>query len=527
MNKEKILLLILDGFGISLGKEGNPIVLAKTPNLEKISNTYPGALLQASGMEVGLSWGEMGNSEVGHSNIGAGLVVYQNLLKIDIAIKDGSFDSIPTWDKLIAHSTKNNSPIHLIGMISNGGIHSHIDHLLRILSILKNKEFKNNIFIHFITDGQDTAPSSAIKFYEILKPYLSDKIQIASVLGRYYAMDKSENWDRTEKAYLCLTQGSKKTSKNIQTLLEASYSEGVLDERVEPTTIISEDGNPVGLIKDGDSIMFFNFRADRARQLTQAFIFEEFTHFKREKLSDLVFATMMSYGKEYATESLFPAQTIDHPLAEIVSSLGRSQFHIAETEKYAHVTYFFNGGTETQYTGEDRMIIPSPKVATYDLKPEMSAFEIAKETIKRIESNSYDLIVANLANGDMVGHTGNLKAGIKAIEIIDECIGMLSKAALTQGLTMLITADHGNIEEMINEETKEIDKEHSTNPVPLWLIKKGSELEETPVPLTQLAPQGILADIAPTILELMGIAQPKEMTGTSLLSTLGSCPLPK
>ncbi len=543
MSTKPVALLILDGFGISSEKEGNAVYAAKTPNLEKISRDYQGTTLHASGIEVGLAWGEMGSSEVGHTNLGAGLVVYQNLPRINLAIQDRSFFALPIWETAAAHARKNRSDLHLMGLVSNGGVHSHIDHLFSLLDVFRNLKFEGNIFIHMFTDGQDTAPKSGVKFLEMLEGKIAamPNVRIATVIGRYYAMDKNENWDRTKSAYDCLTLGKGIRAATAREAFEAAYEKGLIDETLEPTVIVGEGGNPrtegaeqsshdgapVGLIKENDAVIFTNFRADRARQLTQAFVFPEFRSFERTKIPGLEFISMTSYGIEYPIASAFPAQYITAPLAKVISEAGRKQFHIAETEKYAHVTYFFNGGTEKEFPGEDRAIIPSKQVKSYDLKPEMSASEIVARVVGELGKSKYDFLVINLANGDLVGHTGKFDAGVKAVEVLDECVGTLAKAILEMEGTLVITGDHGNVEEMINGETGEIDKEHSVNPVPFWIV--GNEYKRAPSPAAEFPsePGGILADVAPTILEIMGIAKPEGMTGSSLLNVISDCPLPK
>ena len=525
MDKRPVVLLILDGFGISFEKRGNPVAAAKIPNLKYISENYPGTTLRASGIEVGLSWGEMGSSEVGHANIGAGLVVYQNLSKINLAIKSKEFFKLPAWGKAVNHAVKNNSAIHLLGIISSGGVHSHIDHLIAILRAIKDLKFKGKVFIQAFADGQDAPPQSALKFINALEAELRrlEIGKIASISGRYYGLDKGDNWDRVKKSYDCLIEGIGNKSLTAEKAISESYGKGIKDEQIEPTVITEENGEPVGLLKDNDALIFFHFRADRARELTQAFIFENFNKFKRRKLKNLLFIPLTQYGLDYPLEPAFPLQNIKEPLAKVISDAGKQQFHIAEKEKYAHVTYFFNGGAEKEFPGEDRIIIPSKNAQSYELIPEMSAYEITKELTVKIKSGKYDFLVANLANGDIVGHTGNFKAGIKAVETLDDCIGKIMKETLENAGTLIITADHGNVEEMINLETGEIDKEHSTNPVPLWIISPENKKPTGKRSENQIAPEGILADVAPTILDIMKIPKPEEMTGASLLNLISNC----
>ncbi len=528
MKKQPVVLVILDGFGISQEKLGNAIALAKTPNFTAISENYQGTLLRASGTEVGLSWGEMGNSEVGHLNLGSGLVVYQHLPRINLAIQDESFFQLPAWQKAVAHAQQYNSNIHLMGVISNGGVHGHINHLLAILKAIKDLKFKGKVFIHFFADGRDASPQSAVVFLSILKDELGKlKIgEVATLVGRYYAMDRNENWDRTQKAYDCLVKGVGQKAKDPEEAVAESYLKEVNDEFIEPIVIVNEENNPIGLMRENDAAIFFNFRPDRARQIAQAFVMPEFNKFKREKVNNLFFVTMTDFGVGYPVEVALQPQHITRPLAKVIADSGKKQFHIAETEKYAHVTYFLNGGIEAPFSGEDRILIPSKNVKSFDLKPEMSAYEITDRLIKELQEGAYEFFAVNFANGDMVGHTGNLKASIKAVEVLDECIGTIQKATAKAGGVLIITADHGNVEEMINLATKEIDKEHSTNPVPFWIVAEDYKLSPGEgIALNE--PGGILADVAPTILELLGIPQPSEMTGASLLHVKSRCSFPK
>ncbi len=528
MSKKPVVLAILDGFGVSFDKRGNAVYLANTPNLRAISREYPGTTLRASGIEVGLSWGEMGSSEVGHTNIGAGLVVYQNLERFNIAIRNKSFYSLDVWKRVAAHAETNGGNIHLMGLLSNGGVHSHIEHLFAILRALREIRFKGRVFIHIITDGQDTAPQSAPRFLESLEDEMAAfKIgEIASVSGRYFAMDRNENWDRIEKFYRCLTEGVGGEAMTPQEAIALSYDKNATDESIEPTIMVDEGGEPIGLIQGNDSFIFFTFGADRARQITRAFTDPEFNKFPRVALGNLLFASLTQYGLGYQILSAFPPEYISTPLAKVISDAGKSQLHIAEREKYAHVTYFFNGGIEKEFLNEDRIIVPSKSAASYDAIPEMSAREIADRVVADISAVKYDFIVVNFANGDIVGHTGNLPASIRAVEVLDECVGKLRDAVFAAGGILVITADHGNVEELINLETGEIDKEHSTNPVPFWIVSEDRRKPPSEGSQIGVAPQGILADVAPTILELMGISKPEGMTGTSLLGIITECPLP-
>lgn len=535
--KKPAVLLILDGFGISPKKKGNAVYYAKTPNLESISNKYQGTLLKASGIEVGLSWGEMGSSEVGHTNLGAGLVIYQNLSRINLSIQDRSFFNLSAWKNVIHHVASNNSDIHLMGLISNGGVHSHMDHLFAIIEAIKQLNFpvqdgpasswKGNIFVHFFADGRDTAPQVALKFLEIVNKKIKKikNIKIATIIGRHYAMDRNENWDRTRVVYDCLTGGIGNKTDNLEQAIANSYAKKISDEFIGPAVVCDKGGVPIGLVKNGDAVIFFNFRADRARQLTQAFVLPEFKYFERKRISDLFFVTMTDYGIEYPVEIAFPPQHVFMPLAKIISEAGKTQFHIAETEKYAHVTYFFNGGVEEPFLGEDRILIPSKSIESYDLKPEMSVYEITERAISELKKQRYDFMVINFANGDMVGHTGNFKASIKAVEAMDKCIGALAKTVLNLNGVLMITGDHGNVEEMINLSTNEMNKEHSINPVPFWMVGKDYKKTNAPQQAIGIEPRGILADVTPTILDIMEIPKPKEMTGASLLGIVSDCSL--
>ncbi len=527
--KNPLLLIILDGLGLSMEKKGNALLAAKIPNMRYISEWYPGATLQASGAEVGLMWGEMGSSEVGHANIGAGLVVCQNLPRINMSIKDKSFLKIPVWKKAVDHATKNNSSIHVMGLVSNGGVHSHIGHLFAVLETIKELGFNGQVFVHVFIDGRDAAPKSAMKFIEPLEKELKtlNMGQIATLAGRFYAMDRAENWDRTEKAYRCMTEGAGIKAASAEKAVEDSYAKNQTDETAEPYNIVDKNNQPLGLIKDNDAAIFFNFRADRTRQLTAAFTSDNFNKFQRKKIQNLYFATMTQYGPGLPMEMAFSTECVSRPLAYVLSKAGKKQLHIAETEKYAHVTYFFNGGNEVQFPNEDRITIPSKSVKSYDLAPEMSTYEIADRVMAELKNQKYDFIVANFANSDMVGHTGDLKATSRGIEVIDECIGKLFKETLDMGGVMIVTADHGNGEETINIKTGEIDKEHSTNPVPFWLVTPDNKKKEKTGKRTNISPNGLLGDVAPTILDLMGLPNPEEMTGTSLLNVITDCPLPE
>ncbi len=524
---KKAILVILDGWGISEETVGNAITNASTPNMDMFKKFYFYTNLQASGMSVGLPWGRMGNSEVGHLILGAGKILYQNLPKVSLAIQEKTFFKNEVLLKAIIHATANNSNIHLMGLVSDGGVHSHIDHLYALLELLKASGIdKNKVFIHIFTDGRDTNPRSAVGFVSNLIRNIKEENwpgKIASVMGRSYAMDRNKNWDKTKLAYYCMVNGVGKKASNPIDALEKYYASETTDEFIEPT-LITDENNNFNLIKENDSIVFFNIREDRARQLTRSFVIDNFSDFDRgKKMSNLYFATMMEYEKGLPVNVVFPAENVACPLGRVLSEIGIKQLRIAETEKYAHVTYFFNGGKEKPFKNEFRMVIPSKSVASYDQIPEMSAEEITNCAIKKIESGMFNFILMNYANADMVGHTGNLKASIKAIEFLDKCLGRLYKSALENSFTLVITADHGNVEEIINPKTGEKITEHSTNPVPFIVVSAQNKLDEEKLldddnVTYENNINGMLCDVAPTILDIMEIKKPDEMTGKSLLS---------
>ncbi len=501
-----MVLAILDGFGISEEERGNAVRLANKPNFKKISENFLGTALHASGIEVGVPWGEVGSSEVGHTNIGAGLVIYQNYPRISLAIQDESFFKIPVWDEVVQKPS-----VHLFGLLTNSGIHAHVDHAIGLLRMLSQRKYKGEVFVHAFTDGEDAPPKSAAIFLEMVEKEMATlKIgKIASITGRYWAMDRNKNWDRTDRTIACMMEGTGVTAESAGEALARAYQNNISDELIEPTVIVGKNGQPIGLLKKSSAAIFFNFRPDRARQITE----------KMSKIDGLLLVTLTQYEEKLPVKVAFPPQYITHPLARVVSDAGKSQFHIAESEKYAHATYFFNGGIEEPFPGEDRNTVPSPAVSEYDQRPEMSAYEITDRILAALEKQKYDLIVVNFANGDMVGHTGNLKAATKAVEVLDECIGKIASKVLALDGNMIITADHGNCEEMIDLSTGVADTEHSTNPVPLFIVGNAYSAKEKPFHHGE--PAGILADVAPTILEIMQIPQPKEMTGKSLLKNIG------
>ena len=509
-----LILVILDGWGINLRREGNALALAGTPVYDSLLLENPHTTLDASGESVGLPAGQMGNSEVGHLNIGAGRIVYQDLTRINKAITDGEFYKNPVLLDCMHKVSGASVRLHLMGLLSDGGVHSHIDHLFALLDMAK-KDGLREVYIHAFLDGRDTPPQSGIEYLRSLHDYLKDtgNGKIATVSGRYYAMDRDNRWDRVEKAYNAIVNGEGLTAADPVGAVEKSYSEGITDEFVIPTVIVDSTGRPVAAIREGDGVIFFNFRADRARELTKALLLSDFDKFQRKMSPSLCsFASMKLYDEMMPLPAAFNSVKLQNIFGEVISKGGLRQFRIAETEKYAHVTYFFNGGDENPFPGEDRLMIQSPKdVATYDKKPEMSAYQVTEELEKRIRSGGYGFILVNYANPDMVGHTGVLDAGIKAVEVIDKCLGRVLSAVSEVGGVACITSDHGDIEQMIEYDTGNPHTAHTTNLVPFIVTKKGIHLRPGP---------GIFADIAPTLLDLMGIEKPAEMTGRSLLKTV-------
>ena len=506
--KDKLtMLMILDGFGENNHKEGNAVELANTPNIDRLMKIWPTTNIHASELSVGLPEGQMGNSEVGHTNIGAGRIVYQELTKITKSIEDGDFFAIPELVEAIENCKKNNSKLHILGLVSDGGVHSHIRHLFAILELAKRKDFEN-VYVHCFTDGRDTAPTSGESYITMLEEKMKEKGvgKIASISGRFYSMDRDKRWDRVEKAYKALVYGEGEKATSAISGIEASYQKEVFDEFVEPTVIYNGE-EPIATIDNHDSVIFFNFRPDRAREITRSLVDPEFDGFEVKTL-DLYYVCFTQYDETIPNVQIaFKPEVLVNTFGEYVSKKGLTQLRIAETEKYAHVTFFFNGGEEKQYPGEDRILVPSPKVETYDMKPEMSALEVTEKVVEAINSKKYDTIILNYANPDMVGHTGNLEAAIKAIETIDSCVKRVVDAVEEQEGVILITADHGNAEQMIDYKTGEPHTAHTTNLVPLVLVGiKDVKLKE-----------GKLADLAPTMLDIIGLEKPEEMTGNSLI----------
>lgn len=521
MKIRPVVLCILDGFGVSSESPGNAIRLAQTPVFDRLLSSYPAWTIQASGEAVGLPWGEMGNSEVGHITIGAGRVLFQDLPRITRAIADGSFFTNDAFVKAAEHVKRHGSQLHFAGIVSSGGIHGSNEHLSALLDFAAAQAI-DRIVIHAFLDGRDTPYNSAQTFIEKLERQMhkANRGRIATLIGRYWAMDRDRHWDRTERAYRAIVEGkADATANGALEAIEASYKAGVYDEEFTPTVLLGPDKEPRARVADNDAIILFNFRNDRMRQLTKAFVAEPFEGFARTRLSNLFVVTMTEYEEGLPVTVAFSKEHVALPLAKVVSDAGLKQLHVAETEKYAHVTFFLNGGREEAFPNEDRILIPSPMVASFDAKPDMSARGITDATIAKIKEGRYDFIVLNFANVDMVGHTGKLPAIIRAVETVDTCLGQLVDATLTAGGAFLITADHGNAEEVMNLQTGVIDKEHSANPVPFVLVEKHWEGKGLPAgqDLARLTPSGFLADVAPTILTLMGISIPEDMTGRSLI----------
>ncbi len=506
-------LIIMDGFGLNSAHEGNAIFAQGTPHIDALMQKYPHTQLGASGMDVGLPQGQMGNSEVGHLNIGAGRIVYQELTRITKDILDGDFfEKKPLLDAM-SQAKKAGKAVHLMGLLSDGGVHSHNTHLYALLKMCKKNGLKN-VFVHCFLDGRDVPPTSGLDFVKELETKIQEigVGKVATVMGRYWAMDRDNLWDRVQKAYDAMVLGQgQATADSAAQAVEQSYQKDETDEFVLPTVIL-QNGQPVGSIQEGDSVIFFNFRPDRARQLTRAFIQPDFDGFQRAKgYFPVHFVCMTQYDETFTGVSIVnPPESLDNTLGEYLASLGKTQLRIAETQKYAHVTFFFNGGVEKPNEGEDRELIPSSKVATFDLKPDMSAYEVTEKAIALINEKKYDVMILNFANCDMVGHTGIMKAAMEAVKTVDECVGRVVEAILQNGGRAFVTADHGNADQMVDPETGEPFTAHTTFPVPFIAI--GADMMNK-----KLRDGGRLADIAPTMLSSMGIPVPKEMTGKSLL----------
>ncbi len=541
------ILVVLDGWGIAAAGPGNAITQSETPNMNRFVASYPHTQLGASGDSVGLPKGEAGNTETGHLNLGAGRIVYQDLQRINMSIADGTFYTNQTLIDAINHVKTSSGNLHLMGLLGAGGVHSNIEHLFALIELAQKNNF-NRVFLHLFTDGRDSPPTAAKTYVARVRDVITKHRigQIASIMGRYWAMDRDMRWDRTAKAYFALTKGEGHLVKTPEEAIDMSYAQGKTDEFIEPAIISDTAGKPLTTIKENDSVIFFNFRIDRPRQLTRAFVFEDFskanissgfdpyavkyqkTHLapapvvvgepfiRGPRLNNLYFVTMTEYGKpivEAGAKVAFPPEIVKLPVGRVISEIGYKQLRACESEKERFVTFYFNGQQEQAFEGEDRLIIPSPKIATYDLKPEMSAREITQGVLNKLRDfPDYKFILINFANADMVGHTGSIGAAARACQVIDECLGKLSDWVMAYGGTMLITADHGNVEEMIDAQTGEIETEHSSNPVPFIAVSKKLFSKN------QVLTSGILADVAPTILKIMGIEIPSNMTGRDLLS---------
>ena len=504
MHSHKAILVIMDGHGIAPAGPGNAVTTANTPNLDRLYRDFPTSKLQASGLFVGLPDGQMGNSEVGHLNLGAGRVVYQDITRIDEAIRDGSFTENPVLKNAFETARKTGKRVHMLGLLSDGGVHSHIRHLKALLEMAKTA-YVPDVTVHAFMDGRDTPPDSGIGYIKELDSFIEELGygEIGTVAGRYYAMDRDNRWERIQLAYDALTNGKGRKTATAQQAVLTAYDAGETDEFIKPVVI---DGSHS--ISDGDIILFFNFRSDRVRQICHALLDDNFTHFDRTKLRFNDFVTFTEYEADLPVSIAFPPETLEGLYGEAVSNAGLKQLRIAETEKYAHVTFFFNGGDENSFPGEERILVPSPKVATYDLQPEMSAFEVADKVVDAINSGEFQTIILNFANCDMVGHTGFFDAAVRAVETVDTCVGKVAETALKNGWDILLTADHGNAEKMLDENGGPFTA-HTSNPVPLCLISerfRHATLSE-----------GALKNIAPTLLYLLGIQKPDEMTGKSLV----------
>lgn len=542
MINKPLVLLILDGWGLAPPGPGNALSQAKIPNISRFCVTYPHTQLTASGVKVGLPGGEDGNTETGHLNIGAGRIVYQDLPRINMSIADGTFAQNHAFISAMEYAHQHNSNLHIMGLLSDSGVHASREHLYSLLELLKDKPVKNRVFLHLFTDGRDSPPNSAIRFIAETQSKLENLGvgQVATIMGRYYGMDRDKRWDRTQLAYEALTSEPKKAASDPLSAIERAYSDGKTDEFIEPVGITDQSGKIRPRIANHDAVIFYNFRIDRPRQLTRAFVLPDFessihpesfdpytvkySHkhhsdpppaarpfVRKITLPNLFFVTMTEYERHLPCSVAYPPQPVRMPLGKIFSDLGQTQLRVAETEKERFVTYYFNGMREDPYVGEDRLIIPSPKVPTYDLQPEMSAYILTEKLLERLNLQTYSFVTVNFANADMVAHTGNIPAAIRAAEVVDECVGKIVTKVLSQNGTCVITADHGNVEEMLGP-GGEVDTEHSTFPVPFVVIDQ----EFTSYPTT--LPAGKLGDIAPSILAIKNIPIPSEMTGNNLLA---------
>lgn len=504
-----LVLVVLDGWGLRDAREGNAIKLARTPTYLELLDRFPHSSLQASGGHVGLPEGQMGNSEVGHITMGAGRVVYQDLTRIDKSITDGDFFEKAALIEAMARCQNDGHALHLVGLVSPNGIHSHTRHLYALIEMAAHFDLKR-VFVHAFTDGRDTSPAGGAGFIGDLEAVMNKAGtgRIASVGGRYYGMDRDNRWERTTKAYDAIVSGNAPHARSAVEFVRQSYENGVSDEFIVPGTIVDRNQRPIGPIGDGDSVIFFNFRSDRARQLTRALALEQFDGFERKPRVAIAMTTMTQYDRTFTFPVAFPPQALRGSFADVLAGPGTANLRVAETEKYPHVSYFFNCGIEKPYPGEDRILVPSPKVATYDMQPEMSAKGITDTLVRDLEGRKHDVIICNFANADMVGHTGNLEAAVNAVETIDRCLGRIVKAVRDASGVLVVTADHGNAEEMWNTELNEPHTAHTCNPVPVIVVQevKGMRLRD----------EGSLRDVAPTMLAILGVEKPKEMTGEDL-----------
>ncbi|RFU67078.1 2,3-bisphosphoglycerate-independent phosphoglycerate mutase [Bacillus sp. V59.32b] len=510
MGKSPVALIILDGFGCRNETKGNAVSHAKKPNFDRFWNTYPNAQLTASGEAVGLPEGQMGNSEVGHLNIGAGRIVYQSLTRVNVAIRDGEFEENETFLNAMKHAKEKGTNLHLFGLLSNGGVHSHIQHMYALLK-LAAKEGVKNVYVHGFLDGRDVGPQTAKGFIEEAEAQMKEigVGQFATISGRYYSMDRDKRWERVEKSYRSMVYGDGPAYSSAMECVEDSYKNGIFDEFVIPSVITSEDGKPVATITDNDAVIFYNFRPDRAIQISNTFTNQDFRSFDRGPghPKKLHFVCLTHFSETVDGYVAFQPANLDNTLGEVLAQNNLTQLRIAETEKYPHVTFFMSGGREAQFPGEERILINSPKVATYDLKPEMSAYEVTDALMEQIQNDKFDAILLNFANPDMVGHSGMLEPTIKAIETVDECLGKIVDLIIEKGGTAIITADHGNADEVVTMEGSPMTA-HTTNPVPIIVTKNGVTLRTG----------GILGDLAPTMLDLLNVDKPVEMTGASLIN---------
>ncbi|MFA5247780.1 MAG: 2,3-bisphosphoglycerate-independent phosphoglycerate mutase [Patescibacteria group bacterium] len=515
-----VILVILDGWGEWDVEKGNPLKKALLPTIDRLNKYYPKTLLQASGLAVGLPWGVRGNSEVGHQTIGTGQIIFQYLPAISAAIGDGSFFNSPALLEAFDRTMRHSSNLHFFGLLSDGSVHSHIDHLFALLEAAKRNKIKE-VFIHVVTDGRDTHPQSAKKYIVSLQAKMAELGlgKIATLCGRYYAMDRNNNWERTEESFSVMTAGSGLKEKNPLLAVDFQYEKNIFDEYLKPVNLIDENDQPIGLIKDNDTIICFNYREDRSRQMARAFILPDFKEFVAPRPKNIKYICFTEYEEGLTKDVVFRPDKITVRLGEILSKKGLKQLRVAETEKYAHVTYFFNGGLEKPYAGEDHLLIPSKKVSTYATVPEMSAEEITEKILEAVDQNKYDFILVNYANSDMVGHTGNFVSAVKAVETVDSCLSRLIDKVISLRGSLLITADHGNVEELVNIHTGDTDTQHSKNPVPCWYVTLDNNIEYKEA--LEPSIDGMLVDLAPTILDILKISKPKDMVGRSLLPLFG------